>query len=85
MKLFNLGGLYRVQSGVCLTKFGHRLLIFYVRIGTQQLRGVNEIVQPWRTLPCSVWCMSNKIWTQITHFFYLLSLIMFERAGKNNC
>ena len=43
MKLFNLGNGLCVQSGIFLTKFGHRLLL------------------------------------------YLLSLILCERAEKNNC
>ena len=46
----------------------------------------NEVDQPWNwNLPCSVWCMSNKIFTHDYSFLYLLSVIMCERAGQNNC
>ena len=48
--------------------------------------GVLKAVRPWKwNLPCSVRCTSNKIWTQMTPFLYLLSLIICERVGKNNC
>ena len=51
-----------------------------------QDRHVNEFVPPrtW-TLLCSVWCITLKNLDTNYSFLYLLSLIMCERVGKNNC
>ena len=61
-----------------------------MRMGTQQYSNqdsyVNEFVPPrtW-TLLYSVWCITLKNLDTNYSFLYLLSLIMCERVGKNNC
>ena len=50
---------------------------------TTKAECINEVDQPSKwTLSCSVWCISNKNLDTAYSFFYLLSLIMCERAGK---
>ena len=48
-----------------------------------QDRCVMKLVNLESRLYCfQVRCFSHKIWTQIIHFVYLLSLIKFESVGK---
>ena len=45
--------------------------------------GVQKAVRPWKwNLPCSVRCISNKIWTQITPFFICSAWLYVKELEK---
>ena len=57
----------------------------HVPAGCDQ-EGVLKAVRPWKwNLPCSVRCISNKIWAQITPFFICSAWLYMKELEKNNC